>query len=77
LYIGVELVEPDGKPSPLSRMRQIKVECEQRNVLIHYTENVLILMPPLTISDGEVSLLTEVVLEALDTTARQPAMAMR
>lgn len=51
LLIGIELRAPDGQPVPLEITYCIESECDKQGVLIQHTHNVIVLYPPLVISD--------------------------
>lgn len=65
-YIGIEICEKDGAPAGLDRMREIRLACEQRSLFVHYTHNLLILMPPLIINSEEVEFVAATVTEVLN-----------
>ncbi len=65
LYVGVEILGPDALPAPLALMRSIRDACERRGVLVHYTENLLIIMPPLIIAEGETDLIIDAIEQSL------------
>jgi adenosylmethionine-8-amino-7-oxononanoate aminotransferase len=69
--IGIELVEDKArhKSYPPERRigHQVVVEARKRNVIIRPLGDVIVLMPPLSISDGELTLLVDVVYECIRT----------
>lgn len=77
LYIGIQLIESDGSPVSLTRLRKLRMEHERRQVLTHYTADVIILMPPLTIGERETDLVCAVVSETLNEMAVQTASIAR
>ncbi len=76
-YIGIELVRSDGTWAPLTILRKIRTKCEERGVLVHYTENTVILMPPLIISENEVDMVGTIVSEVLQEVARKEVALQR
>lgn len=69
--VGIELVRggPGGTPYPYEvRMgHRVTVEARRRNVLIRPLGDVIVLMPPLAISDSELERLVNVVRESIQT----------
>jgi adenosylmethionine-8-amino-7-oxononanoate aminotransferase len=46
-------------------MRQIQIACEKRGVLIDFTPDILMLVPPLVLADDECDLLADAVAKAI------------
>ncbi|MGH2828570.1 MAG: aspartate aminotransferase family protein [Actinomycetota bacterium] len=65
MYIGIEIRNPDGSLPNLATMRGIESECERRGVLIHYSSNLVILMPPLIMTKEEAETVVESISETL------------
>lgn len=64
-YVAVDLLGPDGRPAPMSMKRHIEAECRRRGVLVDYTPETLMLVPPLTLGDDDGDLLAETLAAAV------------
>lgn len=64
-FIAIDMLEPDGKAASVNLMRQVQVECQQRGVLIDFTPDILMVVPPLILSDEESDLIAETVIGAI------------
>ena len=61
-------IVPDGPSDIAARMmmlRHIQAQCEQRGVLIDYTPEILMLVPPLNLGDDEADLLASTVADVI------------
>jgi adenosylmethionine-8-amino-7-oxononanoate aminotransferase len=66
LYIGIEITTLDGGAPDLMLMRHIKNAGERAGVLVQYSGSVIILMPPLIISEAEARRVVETVATVLE-----------
>jgi adenosylmethionine-8-amino-7-oxononanoate aminotransferase len=64
-YVAVDLVGPDGRPAPMAMKRHIEADCRRRGVLVDYTPETLMLVPPLTLGAEDGGLLAETLAAAL------------
>ncbi|NED07476.1 aspartate aminotransferase family protein [Streptomyces sp. SID6648] len=58
-YVGVDLVDHDGHPLSMPDRASLEAACRRQGVLIHYTPDTVVLMPPLTMSVQEAELAAE------------------
>ncbi|WP_405792680.1 aspartate aminotransferase family protein [Streptomyces sp. NBC_01506] len=58
-YVGVDLVDHDGHPLSMPDRASLETACRRQGVLIHYTPDTVVLMPPLTMSEEEAELAAE------------------
>jgi adenosylmethionine-8-amino-7-oxononanoate aminotransferase len=76
--LGIEVVDQGNFDATMILLHHVRMACERRGVLVHFTDGVLVLVPPLTSTDDELALLGETVTAALDevlpsSTARRTA----
>jgi adenosylmethionine-8-amino-7-oxononanoate aminotransferase len=58
-FVGVDLVSSTGQPVSMTMKRFIEGVCASRRVLVDYTPDAVMLIPPLTLADDEVEILAE------------------
>ena len=64
-FIFIDLLGPDGRTAPMETKRLVQHRVEQRGVLIDYTPDVVMLVPPLVMEDAEADHLCDTVAEVL------------
>jgi adenosylmethionine-8-amino-7-oxononanoate aminotransferase len=64
-FIFIDLLGPDGATAPMETKRLVQHQAERRGVLIDYTPDVVMLVPPLVMEDAEADLLCDTVAEVL------------
>jgi adenosylmethionine-8-amino-7-oxononanoate aminotransferase len=68
---GIELVEEKGTKRPYAIARKIGIrvtgECRKQGLIIRPLGNVIVLMPPLSISERELKRMTRIVYQAIRT----------
>jgi adenosylmethionine-8-amino-7-oxononanoate aminotransferase len=64
-YIAIDMIAPDGRKGPMGLMHQVQLRCEEKGVLIDFTPDILMLVPPLVLDDAECDLLGETVASTL------------
>lgn len=52
-YVGIDLVDEDGHPLSMRDRSLLESACRRQGLLIHYTPDTVVLMPPLTMSTEE------------------------
>ena len=77
--VGIELVKDNktGKPYPLQEKMGTKVtlEARKRGVIIRPLGNVIVLMPPLSITEDELTTLVDITRESIIKTTARPVAA--
>jgi adenosylmethionine-8-amino-7-oxononanoate aminotransferase len=56
-YVGVDLVGSDGRPASMTMKRHLEAECRRHGLLVDYTPDTVMVIPPLTTSLEEADLL--------------------
>ncbi|MEH0574671.1 aminotransferase family protein [Streptomyces sp. B21-108] len=52
-YVAIDLVEDDGSPLSMQDRRHLETACRRQGLLVHYTPDTVVLMPPLTMTTQE------------------------
>ncbi|MEU0399869.1 aminotransferase class III-fold pyridoxal phosphate-dependent enzyme [Streptomyces sp. NPDC006197] len=52
-YVGIDLVDQDGNPLSMRARSDLESACRREGLLIHYTPDTVVLMPPLTMTTEE------------------------
>jgi adenosylmethionine-8-amino-7-oxononanoate aminotransferase len=52
-YVAIDLIERDGSPLSMHDRHQLETACRRQGLLIHYTPDTVVLMPPLTMTMEE------------------------
>ncbi|MFF9770405.1 aspartate aminotransferase family protein [Streptomyces sp. NPDC014636] len=52
-YVAIDLVDHDGSPLSMQDRRYLEAACRREGVLVHYTPDTVVLMPPLTMTTEE------------------------
>ncbi|MFG3252560.1 aspartate aminotransferase family protein [Streptomyces sp. NPDC048172] len=52
-YVAIDLVDGDGRPLPMADRRRLEAACRRQELLVHYTPDTVVLMPPLTMTSEE------------------------
>jgi adenosylmethionine-8-amino-7-oxononanoate aminotransferase len=52
-YVAIDLVDDDGSPLSMQDRRHLETACRRQGVLVHYTPDTVVLMPPLTMTAQE------------------------
>lgn len=52
-YVAIDLVDQDGHPLSMQDRSHLETECRRQGLLIHYTPDTVVLMPPLTMTTEE------------------------
>ncbi len=60
-YIALDLLGLDGRPATMTMKRYIEARCRDRGVLIDYTPDTLMLVPPLVLTTEEADVIAETV----------------
>ncbi|MBY8844877.1 aspartate aminotransferase family protein [Streptomyces sp. SP2-10] len=58
-YVAVDLVDRDGSPLSMQDRRDLESACRRQGVLVHYTPDTVVLMPPLTMTTQEAEFAAE------------------
>jgi adenosylmethionine-8-amino-7-oxononanoate aminotransferase len=64
-YIALDMVGAHQPNEPMEGMREIQIACENRGVLIDFTPDILMLVPPLVLTEDECQFLAESVVGAI------------
>jgi adenosylmethionine-8-amino-7-oxononanoate aminotransferase len=64
-YVGVDLLDDAGRPAPMAMKRHLEATCREHGVLIDYTPDTVMLIPPLTTPDADADLLAAVLAEVV------------
>jgi adenosylmethionine-8-amino-7-oxononanoate aminotransferase len=67
-FVAIDLVDEDGKPASMTVMRHLQAECESRGLFIDYTPEIVMLVPPLTSTDGDIDRIVGTVAETVGAT---------
>lgn len=71
----LDLVDSAGNRASMATMREVQVACERRDVLIDFTPDVLMVVPPLTLTDSEVNILVAALAESVSEVAGRTPFA--
>ncbi|MBB5928737.1 aminotransferase family protein [Streptomyces echinatus] len=52
-YVAIDLVDDDGSPLSMQDRRHLESACRRQGLLVHYTPDTVVLMPPLTMTMEE------------------------
>jgi adenosylmethionine-8-amino-7-oxononanoate aminotransferase len=58
-YVAIDLVDQDGHPLSMRDRGHLESECRRQGLLIHYTPDTVVLMPPLTMTTEEAEFAAE------------------
>ena len=58
-FVALDLVGPDERPASMLMKRYLEAACAAKHVLIDYTPDTVMLMPPLILADEEADLMAE------------------
>jgi adenosylmethionine-8-amino-7-oxononanoate aminotransferase len=64
-YVGLDLLGADGAPASMPMKRHLEVVCRRRGLLIDYTPETVMLIPPLNTPPEDVDFLAKTVAEAV------------
>ncbi|MGW5353502.1 aminotransferase family protein [Streptomyces sp. NPDC004031] len=58
-YVGLDLVDGNGSPLSMPDRRDLERACREQGLLVHYTPDTVVLMPPLTMETQEAEFAAE------------------
>jgi adenosylmethionine-8-amino-7-oxononanoate aminotransferase len=64
-YIAVDLLDAEGHPAPMVSLKHLQAQCERRNLLIDYSPNNMMVIPPLVMTDEDVDFAAATIAEAI------------
>jgi adenosylmethionine-8-amino-7-oxononanoate aminotransferase len=64
-YVGIDLIGSDGRPASMTIKRHLEAACRRRGLLIDYTPDTIMLIPPLTLAPEEADLIAETLAEVV------------
>ena len=70
LMLGVGLVDADGAPWPLDRMRRLGAACAEAGVLIQTLGSRIVLVPPFVVDETDCEQIVEAIASAVAASAR-------
>ncbi|MFE0337114.1 aspartate aminotransferase family protein [Streptomyces sp. NPDC058955] len=58
-YVGIDLLDREGHPISMRDRRHLEAACRRQGLLVHYTPDTVMLMPPLTMTTEEAEFAAE------------------
>ena len=73
--LGIQVTDQGGERATLAMSKRIRQACDRRGVLVQSTSGVVIIQPPLIISDAELSIVADTVVASFDELAEHAHIA--
>lgn len=64
-FVAVDLLNAEGYPASMITLKHLQAQCERRNVLVDYTHNLMMVMPPLTATEEDVDMVATTISEVI------------
>ncbi len=64
-FIAIDLITPDGRPAGMDLLRRVQQDCQAGGVLIDFTPDILMIVPPLSLDEPEAAFLADTVASAI------------